>query len=287
MQLEPSACLFLTTTTLIGPGSCIRLDLRLCSNITLKLQGALKVKPKVPPNAVASVKTLKFELVFTTNSNLQLQAAPGLRSMEVSGVPWYLRKVHYRKYMFRALIIVGRILRRYSRILTGNLFTPCLCLHANLALTWVFILTIHVEQERPSNLTVSFYPDRKRISRRLAQGSTQISSGLFWLYWSRALEISPLCQPAAFIECDMYDTSIQLLSAPNGHVPRVRSYPLNMYLKQYFPVPPQFLQDWQESCRSPAGILRTLPSSAKLAELGRTGTEFSRIPAKLEYIFKL
>ena len=44
------------------------------------------------------------------------------------------------------------------------------------------------------------------------------------------------------------------------------------------------------SCRtgwSPAGILRTLPSSGKLAELGRTGTEFSRIPAKLEYIFKL
>ena len=43
------------------------------------------------------------------------------------------------------------------------------------------------------------------------------------------------------------------------------------------------------SCRtgqSPAGIRRTLPSSAKLAELGRTGTEFSRIPAKLEYLFK-
>ena len=44
------------------------------------------------------------------------------------------------------------------------------------------------------------------------------------------------------------------------------------------------------SCRtgqSRAGILRTLKSSASLAELGRTGTEFSRIPAKLEYIFKL
>ena len=92
-------------------------------------------------------------------------------------------------------------------------------------------MTIHVEQERPSNLTVSIHPDRKRISRRLAQGSTQISSRLFWLYWSPALEISPLCQLAAFIECDMYDTSIQLLSAPNGHVPKVRSYPLNMYLK--------------------------------------------------------
>ena len=49
---------------------------------------------------------------------------------------------------------------------------------------------------------------------------------------------------------------------------------------QYFPVPPQFLQDWQESCRNPE-------DSAKLAELGRTGTEFSRISAKLEYIFKL
>ena len=50
--------------------------------------------------------------------------------------------------------------------------------------------------------------------------------------------------------------------------------------RQYFPVPPQFLQDWQESCRN-------AEDSAKLAELGRTGTEFSRISAKLEYIFKL
>ena len=49
---------------------------------------------------------------------------------------------------------------------------------------------------------------------------------------------------------------------------------------QYFPVPPQFLQDWPESCRNPE-------DSGKLAELGRTGIEFSRIPAKLEYIFKL
>ena len=39
-------------------------------------------------------------------------------------------------------------------------------------------------------------------------------------------------------------------------------------LFQYFPVPPQFLLDWQESCRNPE-------DSAKLAELGRTGTEFS------------
>ena len=35
------------------------------------------------------------------------------------------------------------------------------------------------------------------------------------------------------------------------------------------------------------GILRTLPSSGKMEELGRTGTEFSRISAKLEYIFNL
>ena len=47
-----------------------------------------------------------------------------------------------------------------------------------------------------------------------------------------------------------------------------------------FQSPPQFLQDWPESCRNPE-------DSGKLAELGRTGTEFSRIPAKLEYIFKL
>ena len=53
----------------------------------------------------------------------------------------------------------------------------------------------------------------------------------------------------------------------------------NIPLQQYFPVPPQFLQDWPESCRNPE-------DSAKLAELGRTGTEFSRISAKLEYIFK-
>ena len=43
---------------------------------------------------------------------------------------------------------------------------------------------------------------------------------------------------------------------------------------QYFPVPPQFLQDWQESCRSPAGILRILPNWQSLAGLGQSSAGF-------------
>ena len=49
--------------------------------------------------------------------------------------------------------------------------------------------------------------------------------------------------------------------------------------KQYFPILPQFLQGWPESCRNPQ-------NSANSAKLGRTGTEFGRISATLEYISK-
>jgi hypothetical protein len=84
--------------------------------------------------------------------------------------------------------------------------------------------------------------------------------------------------------------------------------------EQYFPVPPQFLQDWPESCRTPqdsaglqAKVLIFVASPAKLgraqqslgglsANLGRTWqslagldriqTELCRIYFKLEYITK-
>jgi hypothetical protein len=78
------------------------------------------------------------------------------------------------------------------------------------------------------------------------------------------------------------------------HVIVISSY--HLHHVQYFSVPPQFLQDWSESCRNPqdsaglqAKVLILVASPAKScqawqssAELGRTGTELGRISAKLE-----
>ena len=61
-----------------------------------------------------------------------------------------------------------------------------------------------------------------------------------------------------FIGCSLWKRSDPM----NSH--RFMSLPTST-----FQSPPQFLQDWQESCRNPE-------DSAKLCQLGRTGTEFSR-----------
>jgi hypothetical protein len=69
---------------------------------------------------------------------------------------------------------------------------------------------------------------------------------------------------------------------------------------QYFPVPPQFMQDWPESCRTPqdsaglqAKVIIFVASPAKLggaqqslAGLDRIQTELGRIYFKLDIINK-